>query len=81
MNSVDVSAHASLDPVKFSDVEGVDEAKSDLEEIVQFLKHPKDFLDIGGRLPKGVLLHGPVYPSLIFTFCSQEPVRPCWLAL
>ncbi|KAL3894051.1 MAG: hypothetical protein SGCHY_005494 [Lobulomycetales sp.] len=44
----DVSAHASLDPVKFSDVEGVDEAKSDLEEIVQFLKHPKDFLDIGG---------------------------------
>lgn len=59
-NSVDIQSHSSLAPVKFSDVEGVDEAKGDLEEIVSFLKEPKKFADVGGRLPKGVLLHGPV---------------------
>lgn len=58
--SSDIKAQTSLDPVMFSDVEGVDEAKADLEEIVEFLKNPKKYVDIGGRLPKGVLLHGPV---------------------
>jgi ATP-dependent Zn protease len=53
-------AEAPLVPVMFADVEGVDEAKEDLEEIVEFLKNPKKYVDIGGRLPKGVLLHGPV---------------------
>ncbi|KAF9505987.1 hypothetical protein BS47DRAFT_1334014 [Hydnum rufescens UP504] len=44
---------------KFSDVHGVDEAKEELMEIVQFLKDPSSFTALGGRLPKGVLLTGP----------------------
>jgi ATP-dependent Zn protease len=48
-----------------ADVEGVDEAKQDLEEIVEFLKSSKKYVDIGGRLSTGVLLHGPVCFFLI----------------
>jgi cell division protease FtsH len=45
--------------VTFSDVAGANEAKEELKEIVEFLKHPKKFLNIGARIPKGVLLLGP----------------------
>ncbi|ORZ18660.1 peptidase family M41-domain-containing protein [Absidia repens] len=45
--------------VKFEDVQGCDEAKDELEEIVQFLKNPHRYTELGGKLPKGVLLTGP----------------------
>ncbi|KAI9891950.1 MAG: hypothetical protein M1814_002144 [Vezdaea aestivalis] len=45
--------------VKFSDVHGCDEAKDELQDIVEFLRDPDKFASLGGRLPKGVLLIGP----------------------
>ncbi|MBU5432983.1 ATP-dependent zinc metalloprotease FtsH [Intestinimonas sp. MSJ-38] len=45
--------------VTFQDVAGADEEKSDLQEVVEFLKAPKKFLQLGARIPKGVLLVGP----------------------
>ncbi|KKS40465.1 cell division protein FtsH [Candidatus Kuenenbacteria bacterium RIFCSPLOWO2_12_FULL_42_13] len=45
--------------VKFDQVAGAREAKAELEEIVQFLEHPKKFIDLGAKIPKGVLLIGP----------------------
>jgi cell division protease FtsH len=45
--------------VRFGDVAGVDEAEDELREIVEFLKTPKKYTSIGGRIPKGVLLVGP----------------------
>lgn len=46
-------------PVKFKDVAGVDEAKEELMEVVEFLKEPQKFTEVGGRMPKGILLVGP----------------------
>src|SRR6267154_238506 len=45
--------------VKFADVAGVDEAEEELKEIVEFLKTPKKYTNLGGKIPKGVLLVGP----------------------
>ena len=45
--------------VTFSDVAGVDEAKEELQEVVEFLREPQKFISLGARIPKGVLLVGP----------------------
>src|SRR3977135_2117037 len=45
--------------VRCTDVAGVDEAEDELKEIVEFLKNPKKYTNLGGRIPKGVLLVGP----------------------
>jgi len=49
----------SGDRVTFADVAGIDEAKSELSEVVDFLRHPEKYRRLGGRIPHGVLLSGP----------------------
>jgi cell division protease FtsH len=50
---------ASNQAVTFADIAGVDEAKAELSEIVEFLRDPKSFHALGAKVPKGILLHGP----------------------
>jgi cell division protease FtsH len=47
------------DKITFTDVAGCDEAKEEISEVVEFLKDPKKFTKMGGRIPKGILLVGP----------------------
>jgi len=50
---------ASKQAVSFADIAGVDEAKAELQEIVEFLRDPRPFQELGANVPKGILLHGP----------------------
>jgi cell division protease FtsH len=50
---------ASSQAVSFADIAGVDEARAELQEIVEFLRDPRGFQAMGANVPKGVLLHGP----------------------
>ncbi|KAG8623315.1 hypothetical protein KVT40_008291 [Elsinoe batatas] len=63
IKKVGQSTHAEAKPeiqkTRFSDVHGCDEAKEELQELVEFLKSPDKFSTLGGKLPKGVLLVGP----------------------
>jgi cell division protease FtsH len=50
---------STKEAVTFADIAGVDEAKAELQEIVEFLRDPKSFHALGAKVPKGILLHGP----------------------
>ena len=78
--------------VRFSDVAGAEEEKQELQEIVDFLKHPKKYTDIGARIPRGVLLVGPpgtgktlfakaVAGEANRAFSSQSAVLTLWRCL
>jgi len=54
-----LNANENARKVTFADVAGIDEAREEVQEIVEFLKKPGDFQRLGGRIPKGVLLVGP----------------------
>ena len=64
--------------ITFSDVAGADEAKEELQEIIEFLKDPQKFTRLGGRLPKGVLLVGPpgTGKTLLARAVAGEAGRP-----
>jgi cell division protease FtsH len=58
-NTATLFEASEQDPVTFDDVAGLDEAKEEVAEVVEFLKNPEKFTRLGGQLPKGVLLVGP----------------------
>ncbi len=60
-NQAKIYDQSSRVPVTFEDVAGVDEAKLELEEVVDFLRQPAKYQKLGGRIPKGVLLVGPPF--------------------
>jgi cell division protease FtsH len=64
--------------MSFENVAGVDEAKRELVEVVDFLKNPKKYHSLGARTPKGVLLVGPECHSLVW---QEVSLWRCWLVL
>lgn len=58
-NKAKIQAEKPENQMKFSDVAGVDEAVEEVRELVEFLKNPKKYTGLGGKLPKGMLLVGP----------------------
>ena len=60
--------------VSWSDVAGAEEAKAELQEVVDFLRHPKQFERLGARVPKGILLYGPpgTGKTLLAKACARE---------
>ena len=63
--------------VSFADVAGIDEAKAELVEIVDFLKDPSKFQRLGGRIPKGVLLVGAPGTGQTLLARALPTQRPC----
>ncbi len=49
----------AAESIRWGDVAGADEAKHELREVVEFMRHPKQFQKLGAKVPKGILLHGP----------------------
>ncbi len=81
MNFGKSKAKVSVDDknkITFSQVAGLDEEKEELEEIVDFLKNPKKYVDIGARIPKGILLVGPpgTGKTYLAKACSGEAGVP-----
>ena len=62
--------------VTFDDVAGADEAKEELQEIIEFLRDPKKFQKLGGRIPKGALSAGPLRVQARRSWRKASPVRP-----
>lgn len=68
---------SGVDPVQmknvtFEHVKGVEEAKNELQEVVEFLKNPQKFTVLGGKLPKGIQMFYLVHLEQLFSFCLAK---------